>query len=267
MDLSHKVNVVQDSIRKICSRAFIPLYNGDECELYNEYRLNIAIVFGEGQQLDDGHTIKTPNLDFARLIAQLYTIQMDLCKSDMTKNAHVYLNIYEALSRVQVFLVTSNNVNSKHEITDLFTLKEESVYVPDGECFGEGNLTKLGCYVDGRIYLWVDRICKYAHNKLIFQIVLLHEIIHLLFDVMRKSSHKTKDKDKEEQMDNFLVLHCYAHALYQLAEVKDFIWNSIIDFIANQPLEYRAEKLFHENENWYSAKKELFEFLSLTKTK
>lgn len=90
----------------------------------------------------------------------------------------------------------------------------------------------LGCYLPGKntILLWVDKISAYGDIKeLVFQKVLLHECIHALLDVKRKSSQN----NWEETIDNTWVLQAYSNC------GQPAVVNEVIDFIACQPQEYR----------------------------
>ena len=91
----------------------------------------------------------------------------------------------------------------------------------------------LGCYLPGKntILLWVDKISAYGDIKeLVFQKVLLHECIHALLDVKRKSSQNNWG---EETIDNTWVLQAYSNC------GQPAVVNEVIDFIACQPQEYR----------------------------
>lgn len=108
----------------------------------------------------------------------------------------------------------------------------EPIYTPKEED-REHHRDLLGCYLPGKntILLWVDKISAYGDIKeLVFQKVLLHECIHALLDVKRKSS---QDYREEETIDNTWVLQAYSNC------GQPAVVNEVIDFIACQPQEYR----------------------------
>ncbi|MCM1139334.1 MAG: BspA family leucine-rich repeat surface protein [Muribaculum sp.] len=95
-------------------------------------------------------------------------------------------------------------------------------------------LPMLGVYLpgSGTIMLWIDRIRAYKHPVLIFQMVLVHEIIHALMDISPREITKdngtiiigdSSNKSKEETYDNTLVLRSYSNTQKYYDMVREFI--------------------------------------------
>ena len=122
---------------------------------------------------------------------------------------------------------SEHNYRTSETFEPIYTPKEEE---EDRE---HHHRDLLGCYLPGKntILLWVDKISAYGDIKeLVFQKVLLHECIHALLDVKRKSSQNNWG---EETIDNTWVLQAYSNC------GQPAVVNEVIDFIACQPQEYR----------------------------
>lgn len=122
----------------------------------------------------------------------------------------------------------------------------------------------LGVYLPqtGSIMLWIDRIVQKDRPELIFQKVLLHEMIHAFLDIYPRVYFKYYNRmcsiltaigkkdttESEETIDNILVLDCYSHCG---KEYYDFVK----EFISNQPDEYKAAI------DMYEPKKEVYSII------
>lgn len=109
---------------------------------------------------------------------------------------------------------------------------ESVVCVPENSS-EVSHLDLLGRYLPGQntILLWVDKIRALGDIKeLVFQKVLLHECIHALLDIKRQT---IKNYSNEETVDNSWVLYAYSNC------VQSGVINEVIDFISNQPKEYK----------------------------
>lgn len=135
------------------------------------------------------------------------------------------------------YQITQNNEDSYEVIESPKNIEEDP------------NDNLLGAYLPqtGSIMLWIDRIIRKDRSDLIFQKVLLHEMIHAFLDIYPRvyfkypngmcsilsAIGKQNTTESEETIDNFLVLDCYSHCR---KEYYDFVKK----FISNQPKEYRA---------------------------
>lgn len=218
------------------------------------------------QKIEGSISFDTPNLCFDNLIAQMYNIQKDVCNTE--KVLKDYISVYDALKRLEVFIVNSDNVGQIHSVRNLFSQELENICVPPAESFGDDQRQALGCYVPatGSIYLWIDRICNHKDKQMTLQYVLLHEIIHMFFDVIRKSANKDQ-ADNEECINNFLALHCYANANYISCHAKEHVSGWLKNFISDQPKPYKnAVDLYEKNKGWFAARKIIFDFLNYKRT-
>lgn len=126
----------------------------------------------------------------------------------------------------------------------------------NGSYVKEIDTTILGCYYanPGVIFIWIDRVFEFENEKchnwrLLFQMVLLHELIHALLDCADRNNNgvllnDSKERsDLEESLDNLLVLKCYENS-----DEQDFEY--IKEFIKSQPREYRkAIDLYNQSVN------------------
>lgn len=233
-----------------------------DSEHFTEFQGDLANVVAGGYEISNTSNIKTPALSLVALLQQMRYIQRDICNEE-NRLLENYMDLFDAISRLQIFLVTEDNNGLEHEIINLFSKVSEKKRVPTLLTFEESGADALGCYVQdsGAIYLWVDKIAPHDHKELVFQKVLLHEIIHMLFDVVRKSTGMKPNTSKEELLDNFLVLHCYDHSRYDTSEEKQAVMTLLKGFINSQPKPYQAVDEFEKSLNWFSARKKVYEFL------
>lgn len=111
--------------------------------------------------------------------------------------------------------------------------------------YPENDYSELGCYIpySGTVLLWIDRISEAAKRnnmdtELLFQKVLLHELIHAVLDcnVRDEKLDVYRPDDNvhgiEETLDNFLVLKCYEES------IATSFFGTIENFISNQPSNY-----------------------------
>ena len=150
------------------------------------------------------------------------------------------------IANTSVTLITTEDEGKYVDVRNIFKLRknlaaedQEKVKGPEN---GVENL--LGVYMPrtGSVLLWVDKIIQKDNPELIFQKVLLHELIHALYDVKPRrfdengisilgSIDSVNDDNNEETLDNLLVLHIYE----PYSEASDIIK----EFIAGQPFCYK----------------------------
>lgn len=178
----------------------------------------------------------------------------------------------EILQISQVVLVHSDDDGEFIPIANRFMLMKESneteeifqrIQIPTKGSLVESDPKHplLGCYLSkpGVILIWIDRVFESAEisGYLLFQKVLLHEIIHAMFDCADRNKNldvlldKSKERRNfEETLDNLLVLKCYENC------EKD-IFEEILHFIKSQPREYsRAIDLYEMTKTLKWRKKE-----------
>lgn len=172
----------------------------------------------------------------------------------------------------QVVLVHSDDDGEFLPLANRFMLMKESNTTEDIyqriQIPSKGSLVEsdpkhplLGCYLSkpGVILIWIDRVFENANisGYLLFQKVLLHEIIHAMFDCADRNNSldvlldKSKERRNfEETLDNLLVLKCYENC------EKDR-FEEILHFIKSQPREYsRAIDLYKMTKTLSWGKKE-----------
>lgn len=132
----------------------------------------------------------------------------------------------------------NKNENENEDVNDLIRIKN----------------SLLGCYIQdsGTVFLWIDRISLAANKnnmdtELLFQKVLLHELIHAILDCCKRDDKLNvccpddNVNGLEETLDNILVLKCYKEICNQS------FFNSINKFISTQPSNYAlASKVFEK---------------------
>lgn len=232
------------------------IYPFPESEQYKLSQQSLNEVFNGGCPFDKRGTL-TPTLPINALILQVQQIIQNLLQVRPIERDFFVLN-EGFLSRIQVFLVTEQNIGHTHEVINLFTQQRTMETVPNLNKQEPNSPDYLGRYVSqsGAIYI---RIEKLYDKPLILQKVLLHEFIHLLFDVVRRNT-SLSEMPQEEMYDNFLVLHCYSHALVDCASEKEYIFNAIRDFISSQPQPYnKALDQFDDVSSWFKARKVLMD--------
>lgn len=140
--------------------------------------------------------------------------------------------------------ILANNIFAR-DIENNRIPKRKYITIPK---FSPEEPVKLGVYLHdtGTIVLWIDRIFNEGgfHPEILFQKVLLHEIIHGLLDISPRYIHKEKGKYEirrfdssynsglEECYDNTLVLYVYHHTN------GDRFFPYVYEFINNQPHPY-----------------------------
>lgn len=181
------------------------------------------------------------------------------------------VNLRYILESTSFHIVTTKDCNyTKVQVTDIFTGREEEEIVPP---FDDKELWGVYCPKHGSIYLYIDNIFKSANEsyswELIFQKVLVHEIIHALLDISlrvikdqngKKQSTfalsknlNTIDKEVEETIDNALVLQVYN----LLNEDNDNSFEKVKKIIGSQKKYYKyGVKLF---EDWKTNKRNMKE--------
>ena len=214
----------------------------------------------------------TPTLPLGALISQLEQIRDTIFAMNYDLNSEMkLLSIQKAIENVEIFLVTTENEKQSHFVHNLFKNGEREVMnVPESRSICEGGFDALGKYISqtGSIYLWVDKIYRYRTYPLVFQTVLLHELIHLCFDIIRKGlilpkSNKDYSGERidEETIDNCLLLHCYSQATSPFEGVKMQSFNEVITFVKNQPQRYRnGENMFNQTKVWGDMRAKLINF-------
>ncbi|MDE6576775.1 MAG: hypothetical protein K2J82_11230 [Muribaculaceae bacterium] len=166
------------------------------------------------------------------------------------------MSLYQIVDNIDITLITEEDSKSgiaipvrnlfKYQITRINELSYEVAYPPKPEKLKD-NL--LGVYLSqtGSIMLWIDKIIQKDKPELIFQKVLLHEMIHAFLDIYPRVYFKypnnmcsilmaigKKDTtESEETIDNILVLDCYSHC-------RKKYYDFVKEFISNQPDEYKA---------------------------
>lgn len=230
----------------------------------------MADTFVEGKQYFNQHTITIPSLKLHSLLAQLYDIrqQIEIPKSNneikrfLTSTVEKYCqNQYvDLLFKTKVWLVTSeDDGKTTVETVNLFTGKTEEFTIPISNApFKEIGFDALAMYIhsNGNIVMWVDKISQFECAPIVFQMVLLHEFIHLLFDVTYRSRHvDEKDipsSEKNETLDNTLVLLTY--------KCSEALSDVIIDFVKNQPKDYnKAIKIYQKS--WMEIRNDILTLL------
>lgn len=231
------------------------IYPFPEAREFEILQGSLARVFQGNIPMDEWGTT-TPNLPIDALVFQSREILQNLMQISNIGDNLIMLD-KELLSRIQVFLVTEESSGKHHSVTNLFTQENTVATVPDLSSQEPNSPDYLGCYVHdtGAIYIWIEKVFD---RPLIFQKVLLHEFIHLLFDVIRRNLPDMEKGPKEETYDNFLVLHCYANIGVDNRDEKDYIVDKIREFINSQPLEYmEAIAIFDKFPDWFSARNEI----------
>lgn len=235
------------------------VYPFPESENYKIPQGSIAEIFNGGIVFDNWGTL-TPCLPINALLFQSQEIFRNLLQSSILYDDLILLD-NALLSSIQVFLVTNDSIGKLHDVINLFTKETHQVPVPNLNKEEPTSPDYLGCYVPetGAIYIMVDKLFD---NPLILQKVLLHEFIHLLFDVIRRNiRNHEKASQKEEKYDNFLAIHCYSNISINGFE-KNYIVKKIRDFIDSQPSAYKAANaMFDTFHDWFSARTELISFL------
>lgn len=237
----------------------------DETSKYKMFQGTPAEWLSGMRKIEDLEPHCTPVLPFSALISQIEILQRELFDTDSDK---VLYDIRALLSSLQIFLVTNNLEGKEHKVINPFDGKEYITKIPQSNKDYESGSDALGMYVPkyGIIYLWVDKIYAYRSHPLIFQKVLLHELIHFLFDIVRRSKVEgcnTKGKNyDEETMDNLLVLYMYKNAISPIKNGEKKAFSEIKDFISNQPYVYRsAITVFEQDSDWFSTRENLYNFL------
>lgn len=170
------------------------------------------------------------------------------------------LNIEQRFTTAEVIIVTTKDNGNIIPVYNrnwlLLSVENKTKHSIITECaiptISENDDSKLGCYLpdSGTVLLWIDRISETANRngmspELLFQKVLLHELIHAVLDCNKRDdtlnvySPDGNIHGIEETLDNILVLKCYS-------ENSGLpIYNSIKKFISTQPSNYAlAAKVF-----------------------
>ena len=223
----------------------------------------------------------TPSLPFTALISQIEFLQRDLLdalkKDDSDKqelSSKCIYDVRELLSTLPIFLVTTQTEGKDHTVRSIFDGKEYKAKIPKSSELHESGTDALGMYEHSdsycAIYLWIDKIYSYRAYPLIFQMVLLHELIHFFFDIVRRSSRldscDNKENYNEETIDNMLVLLMYKYAVSPIENCAAKCLEDIKDFISHQPARYSsAIDMFENNQNWFNARRIVFNFFNFKK--
>ena len=154
------------------------------------------------------------------------------------------------INNIHITLITRNDENStnipvrnlfKYKVTRSSEDSYESILVPNGpndEDLKNKNLLGLYKPDNGTIFIWIDKIIEKESPELIFQTVLLHEMIHAFLDIHPRVYYNHKygirilspigketQSDREEELDNTLVLQAYSTHPEQFYFIKEFISN------------------------------------------
>ena len=209
--------------------------------------------------------LKTPDLTVGiaymdKLLTQIKDDLRKQIKDISPKNSCLLpstMSLHYIVDNIDITLITEkDNISGttipvrnlfKYRITQNDECSYEIVYPPKPDEDANDNL--LGIYFPstGSIMLWIDKILRKNNPELIFQKVLLHEMIHALLDIYPRVYFKYPNSmcniltaigeknttESEETIDNILVLYCYAHC-----DKKYF--ESVKKFISSQPTEYKA---------------------------
>lgn len=157
----------------------------------------------------------------------------------------------------------------------LNSIPEEPIKINQGDDFPM--VDKLGIYIPkyGCILIYVDKISKLKNPELIFQKVLLHELIHALLDVNIRIINNNQQSigignkepiilpnnkqidcnDHEEELTNSLTLFTYA-----FQDTPSYILGEIREFIYNQPYPYNCAITRFE-EGWNKFREILLNYL------
>lgn len=222
--------------------------------------------------VEDLTPLCTPTLPYSALFSQIEVIQRDLFNPNENKKLY---DIRKLLSSVPIFLVTRELEGKDHSIINPFSGETVTAKIPVSLDICESGSDALGMYVprNGAIYLWVDKIYSYRLHPLIFQKVLLHELIHFLFDIVRRSVPKKKEGarkeetsdnnediwfNNEETLDNYLVLLMYKDAISPIESGAERSFANIKDFISKQPSVYmEAIDKFDKSSDWFFVRKNI----------
>lgn len=166
-------------------------------------------------------------------------------------NIHITLITRED-AKNETHIPVRNSFKYIATLSDEMSYESTVVSSPEDE-----NLLGLYQPKTGTIFLWIDKIIEHkiiTSPELIFQTVLLHEMIHAFLDIhpriyyqhshgirILSSIGKPTQRDSEETLDNTLVLRAYSR------HPKDF--DKVHAFIEKQPPVYKkAINLYNDGD-------------------
>lgn len=213
-----------------------------------------------------GEEYEVPRLKIKPLMDLLEEMRA-VCRNEHEYNLEFNFNntLTWLLSNISVYLVTVEDEGREVTVENIFDGIEQEIVVPESLSFEEAGSDALGMYLPetGSILLWVDKIYKLPTAPLLFQTVLLHELIHAMFDVEDKDSKSQKQVNipEEETYDNLLVLYTYA-----ISKPNSKEFEMVRDFIKSQPSIYRAaiaryDKAVNDPDGWRNVRKDITEML------
>lgn len=201
-----------------------------------------------------------PRIDLSNLLTQIYEVQemiglnnpIDVQAEDFKFHKLRANNFANLFSCADIWLVTDEDCGKP--VPD-----DETDHVP----YPREGFERLGCYVPAtqRIFLWVDKISEYCYSRLLFQQVLIHEIIHLILDVAARDEEykgikieSSIDDIDEETLDNILTLYAYRAAIYPNELISTIQQAWIRDFMRDQPSNYSAALAEYNSTEWFEVR-------------
>ena len=219
--------------------------------------------------------VSTPNL--AEGIADVGNI-IDSIKGELNKQIREKTPEYVStlpseslyqfiIDAIHITLITRNDDNNTHiPVRNMFKYMATQSYEESYESTvvsGHTDKSLLGMYQPktGAIFLWIDKIIENEYPELIFQSVLLHEMIHAFLDIhpriyyryshgirLLSSLGKNAQGISEETLDNALVLRAYS------SHPADF--DLVKTFISKQPLDYRDAINMYDHDDYITLLKQ-----------
>ena len=238
------------------AKRYLPYFPGDVVRtLRGEYGLDHI-----------GDEYQVPRLKIKPLMDLLEEMRA-ICRNEHEYNLDSNFNNTLAwlLCNITVYLVTVEDEGCEVTVNNIFDGIEQKIVVPESLSFEEAGSDALGMYLPetGSILLWVDKIYEHPTAPILFQTVLLHELIHAMFDVEDKDSKSQKQVNipEEETYDNLLVLYTYA-----ISKPNSEEFEMVRDFIKRQPSIYRAaiaryDKAVNDPNGWRNVRKDITEML------
>lgn len=213
-----------------------------------------------------GEEYQLPRLKIKPLMDLLEEMRA-ICRNEHEYNLDTNFNNTLAwlLCNISVCLVTVEDEGREVTVHNIFDGIAKKIKVPKSLSFEEAGSDALGMYLHktGSILLWVDKIYEHRIAPILFQKVLLHELIHAMFDVEDKNpkSLKRVKIPEEETFDNLLVLYTYA-----ISKPNSKEFEMVRDFIKRQPAIYSAavtrfDKAINDPDGWCNARKDIIEML------